>query len=260
MTVQQAQSEAANEAASAGIGRLAEDFAATQSAIADAVTTTDPMPHILIDRVFSARLYQEICRHWPTTGHFRSIAETGRVPKGAYAERATFPLNRDALAPLAGSPAGIFWAAMADWLTGRDFVTAIVQKSAPYLLARFGQSCAGFRYGARAQLVSDRGGFSLGPHTDIPSRVFNLLFYCPQTDQVREFGTTLYAPKRSGFRCPGGPHYPFTDFNRVTTIDFLPNRLFGFFKTDQSWHGVEPMPALARDRRTLSVKIFTVDA
>ena len=41
--------------------------------------------------------------------------------------------------------------------------------------------------------------------------------------------------------CPGGPHYPFERFERMATMPFVPNALFAFLKTDNSFHGVEPI-------------------
>lgn len=48
-------------------------------------------------------------------------------------------------------------------------------------------------------------------------------------------------PKDPNFRCPGGPHYPHEGFERLKTLPFLPNSLFAFVKTDNSFHGVEPI-------------------
>lgn len=234
--------------------------AVTGQCIMDAQIVPHPTPHVLIDSVFPASLYQDISRYWPHDNYFTSIADTGRVTQGAYASRHTLGLNSKALGVLEDPAQCAFWRELAEWLTGAEFVSAMVKKSVPFLLERFGETCASFRYGARAQLVNDQGGFSLGPHTDITSRVFNLLFYCPTNDKNRPYGTSLYWPKQHDYRCAGGPHYPFEDFDRVDTIDFIPNRLFGFFKTDSSWHGVEPIPTLEQPRRTLSVKVFTADS
>ena len=67
------------------------------------------------------------------------------------------------------------------------------------------------------------------------------MFYLP-TDATRpHLGTSIYAPRDPAFRCRGGPHHAFDRFDRTDTIPYLPNTLFAFFKSDHSFHGVEPV-------------------
>jgi FkbM family methyltransferase len=83
-------------------------------------------------------------------------------------------------------------------------------------------------------LIRDKPGYSIGPHTDHPDKVISALFYLEGCE-----GTSLYAPRKVGFTCAGGPHYSFSKFKRVLTIPFQPNSLFVFLKSDHSFHGVE---------------------
>jgi hypothetical protein len=48
-------------------------------------------------------------------------------------------------------------------------------------------------------------------------------------------------PRKPAFRCPGEGLYRHEDFERLWSNPFLPNSLFAFFKTDNSFHGVEPV-------------------
>jgi hypothetical protein len=81
----------------------------------------------------------------------------------------------------------------------------------------------------------------LGPHTDAPHKLLSLLFYCPDDDRQKHLGTSVYLPIDPDFRCAGGPHYPHDRFTKVVTMEYRPNALFAFFKTDNSFHGVEPI-------------------
>ena len=92
-----------------------------------------------------------------------------------------------------------------------------------------------------ALLVQDITNYKLGPHTDTPHKVITLLFYLPKDTSQSHMGTSIYVPKEPTFRCPGGPHYPHEGFERLWSMPFLPNSLFAFFKTDNSFHGVEPV-------------------
>jgi FkbM family methyltransferase len=84
-------------------------------------------------------------------------------------------------------------------------------------------------------LIRDLPGYKIGPHTDSPVKVISALFYLNGQE-----GTSLYTPKNKEFRCKGGPHYSFDEFEKVGTMQFTPNSMFAFLKTDNSFHGVEP--------------------
>jgi hypothetical protein len=71
--------------------------------------------------------------------------------------------------------------------------------------------------------------------------VITVLFYLPRDRSQAHMGTSIYQPKNPEFVCPGGPHYGYSDFNRVATMPFLPNSMFAFVKGDRSFHGVEPV-------------------
>jgi hypothetical protein len=99
--------------------------------------------------------------------------------------------------------------------------------------------------------VSDRTNYAIGPHTDAPHKAATLLFYLPEDEAFRRFGTSFYAPIDGAFRCRGGPHHPFERFRRVKTAEFVPNRLLAFPKSDRCFHGVERVDLPGIDRRLL---------
>jgi hypothetical protein len=51
--------------------------------------------------------------------------------------------------------------------------------------------------------------------------------------------------------------YPFDRFRRVLTMEYLPNTLFAFMKTPDSFHGVEPIaePDVQRDLLLYDIKV-----
>ena len=95
--------------------------------------------------------------------------------------------------------------------------------------------------GTEILLVRDHTNYSIGPHTDSPSRLLSLLFYFPRDDSLSHLGTSIYMPKDPQFSCIGGPHYKPNNFDRVQTMPYRPNSLFAFMKNDKSFHGVEPI-------------------
>jgi hypothetical protein len=130
----------------------------------------------------------------------------------------------------------------------------VVTKFLPWCANRLGRLLDGgehLKVRSDALLVSDRTDYAIGPHTDAPHRLISFLFYMPDDERFRELGTSLYKHRDPGFWCPGGPHYPFENFNRVGTVEFLPNRLLMFVRTGKSFHGVEPIRRAGVDRRLL---------
>jgi len=87
----------------------------------------------------------------------------------------------------------------------------------------------------------DTKNYSLGPHTDKTSKLLTCLIYLPMDDKHSFIGTSVYTPKITNFKCKGGPHYKSSNFDLVKTINYIPNRMFCFLKTDNSFHGVEPV-------------------
>lgn len=87
----------------------------------------------------------------------------------------------------------------------------------------------------KSRLVRDPGGYSLGPHTDDPKKVWAFVYYL-----MGENGTVLFTPKKHGFEHDGLAHLEFKDFNAVKRFPFKPNSMVGFARTNTSFHGVEP--------------------
>lgn len=102
------------------------------------------------------------------------------------------------------------------------------------------------KIGYDLRLIRDSQNYKIGPHTDTPSKVLSLLFYLPDDDTYRECGTSVFVPEARYFTCPGGPHHPFEGFREVWRAPFLPNSCFGFWKTNNSFHGVLPLPVQFR--------------
>jgi hypothetical protein len=71
--------------------------------------------------------------------------------------------------------------------------------------------------------------------------------------------TCAYVANDPDFRCSGGPHHPRDSFTRVTTAPYLPNSLFGFIRTDNAFHGVEPVTDAGVQRDLLLYNLYLVD-
>lgn len=221
---------------------------------------TDPFPYVVIDGIFPEGYYQRILEAFPDESSFVPIDETGRVSPGSYKERGVVLFERDNLARIP-SPRREFWQAFSAWLYSDLFVAGFVNKFAEVLDYRLQRICADgvpLRVRSDALLVKDRTNYEIGPHTDSPYRLVSFLFYMPADRSLREYGTAFYRAKDKDFTCWGGPHYDFADFERASTMEFLPNRLVAFPKTERTFHGVEPVarPDVARHLLINNIRIL----
>lgn len=208
--------------------------------IANAPIRKYPYPHIYVDSVFPQDFYAALRRNWPGGEHLVSLASTTRVTGGAYAERFIMPLKKAEVGKLPEATRG-FWAEFSEWLLTDRFLNAMTGKFEEHVRQRFGMDAASVRLECESLVVRDHTNYDLGPHTDSPRRVLSLLFYCPDDESMKHLGTSIYTPIDPGFRCPGGPHHPRNLFRKVATMEYRPNTLFAFMKTDNSFHGVEPI-------------------
>lgn len=206
--------------------------------IANAPLREHPFPHLLVRDVFEAGLYRAMMENLLPPALMRPIKEERPVGKSYSDERYVYTLTQERAGALP-APYGAFWTGFTSWLLGAPFAVTLFNKFGSHIHQRFGERKPDFYN--EALLVDDRARYVLGPHTDTPSKVITLLFYLPADDSRPHLGTSIYAPRDGSFRCPGGPHYPFDLFDRVTTMPYLPNTLFAFFKSDNSFHGVEPV-------------------
>ncbi|MBI1965486.1 MAG: hypothetical protein HYS46_04485 [Betaproteobacteria bacterium] len=207
--------------------------------VANAPINEFPFPHIYVRDVFPQDFYRELRAHLPPPEAFKTLHSLGRVDSSYPETRLVLPLTGESVGAL-GEPYRSFWDQLARWMLNASFGPIVLSRFTPFLDLRFGDSRAR-KYHDEALLVQDYTAYSLGPHTDTPMKVMSFLFYLPPDDTQSHLGTSIYVPRDPGFFCPGGPHHPFDLFNRMQTMPFLPNTLFAFMKTPNSFHGVEPI-------------------
>jgi hypothetical protein len=205
--------------------------------VANATIRGFPYPHIYVPDVFPADFYAELQRNIPDPSVMIPI-EQARPVKG-FKERFVLDLGGAQLDVLPEDKRK-FWQDFAGWLMAGRFRQLVLAKFAPFVEQRF-KGTPGVQFYDESLLVEDITKYALGPHTDITRKVITMLFYLPKDDSQSHLGTSIYLPNDPGFTCPGGPHYNFDGFNRLVTMPFRPNALFAFVKTNNSFHGVEPV-------------------
>lgn len=196
-----------------------------------------PYPHFYINDVFPREFYADIQRNLPRFDELKPIEEAR--PVRGYKERFVLGMRDKDLEALPEAKRE-FWNGFMRWLVGSNFRSLVLRKFKPFIDQRFaGQQEVQFH--DEALLVQDITNYKLGPHTDTPRKVVTMLFYLPPDDSQSHLGTSIYVPNDPEFTCPGGPHHERDKFTRLHTNPFVPNALFAFFKTSNSFHGVEPI-------------------
>lgn len=175
-----------------------------------------PFPHVYVENVFPDDFYARLIANLP--------------PEGDYSESTSRYNGRQFAEPSSADDFDRF--NTTEWL--KIACTPFKQD----IMARF-QTTPQIHTDLR--LIRDHENYSIGPHTDAPWKILSFLFYLPPDDSLKQHGTSIYLPKEPSFRCIGGPHHKFDYFSRIFTAPFLPNSLLAFFKTDYSFHGVEPI-------------------
>lgn len=224
-----------------------------QDRMANAQMELDPFPYLVVDNIFPEDYYARMLEHFPAPGQMRPLHESGRVARGAYEERHALLFEDEAFSKLSSEDAQ-FWRSLAQWMYSDSFANAFITRFAQALFPRVDrvlQADSKLAVKGDALLVQDHTRYAIGPHTDAPHRLVTFLFYLPSDDAQRDLGTSIYRPKDSGFTCWGGPHHPFELFDKVKTVEFLPNRLLAFPKTERSFHGVERIDRANVQRRLL---------
>ncbi len=212
----------------------------------------DPFEHCIVDQVFPQNLYSATNEYWPDSTVMKPLSQTGRAV--GYDERHVTPLDEGSLDNMEKMQRE-FWAHLAETLLESNVVKESVRKFSRILAQRLENPNEPTTFGKRILVINDKSRFSLGPHTDIQMKAVSLIFYMPSNDSDRVHGTSLYRPVDPSLRCDGTRHWPFDKFEKIKTVDFIPNRLFMFPRTDKSFHGVEPIATMSRDRRLILVDI-----
>lgn len=208
--------------------------------ISKANIISDPYPHFYVDEVFPESFYQEILSNLPDTSSYLRMGQTGKVDPRTYQERFVLPLTQPELNQLSITEF-FFWSKFSLAINSDPWISMLMNKFDAPIKNRFQKHFENVKFSSFAELVRDKSNYSIGPHTDHPIRVITLLFYFPRTSDQSHLGTSVYRPKDPSFSCEGFSHYPFEGFDKIHTAPFTPNSVFGFFKSEHSFHGVEPI-------------------
>ncbi|MCA9010843.1 MAG: hypothetical protein KDB01_13925, partial [Planctomycetaceae bacterium] len=94
----------------------------------------------------------------------------------------------------------------------------------------------------RVEVIADRKGFWLKPHTDIKEKLMSMLVYANVCGESESLGTDIYD----------------NDLQLVKTIPYRHNIAYLFAPADDTWHGLE-LKEIKRERRSLLINYVTFE-
>ncbi|HET7803001.1 MAG TPA: hypothetical protein VFL53_02075 [Pseudolabrys sp.] len=220
-------------------------------AVSGASVEQSPFPHAFVSSAFPEAYYGAMLRHFPGSGVLVSNGEAGRGNQ--LQARFVFEIKDKYLNTLPELQRE-FWREFGSWILGETLRACILDRFSQQVGRRFPHSRPADFYGD-AVLVEDHTAHAMGPHTDHPRKAVTLLFYLPADQSQSHMGTSIFVPKDRTFECSGLAHHSFEQFDQVRAFPFVPNALFMFAKTGNSFHGVAPVQDSDARRRLLMLNI-----
>ena len=197
----------------------------------------DPYPHYLLENVFPDDYYRAMLENLPGSAAYQNLFAVTTLKLDHFRHRDQRDMNPGWTDDLP-APQREFWDDFDSWFLGADFAQAVLKTFHEQMDARFANWP---EVSVESQLIRHRAGYFLGPHSDLHTKLVVLLIYLAPDESAAHLGTSLYRPKDPNFTCPDSKHYPFEDFVRVKTAPYKPNSMLAFFRSDVSFHGLEPL-------------------
>lgn len=206
--------------------------------LGDARVSMDPYPHFCLDNIFPDEYYRSLLENLPSSTSYENLYEVTTLKLDHFRHRDQRDMNAGWTSELPAEQKE-FWDDFDSWFLGEDMAQAVLKTFPEQMHARFGEEWPAVS--VESQLIRHRPGYFLGPHSDLHTKLVVLLIYLAPDESSSHLGTSLYRPKDPNFTCPNSTHYQFEDFIKVKTAAYKPNSMLAFFRSDISFHGLDPL-------------------
>jgi hypothetical protein len=211
----------------------------------------DPYPVVVVDGFLDGRMMTLVSQSFPGSDDMEDMPVERTRNAMARRNRKLFRLNPESLEGLSVDRAA-FW----------DVFSAFIDLLSPEMMHALPDPAPDMRvesfqsgFKVRKDLWMDRGGFQISPHTDGVQKYATFLLYCSGHPSLEQEGTSVFVPKDNGFRSWSGKQFKFDDFDEVFRAPYRKNLVFGFRKTDNSFHGKYPGETTVEARKTISITV-----
>ncbi len=223
-----------------------------------ATADNSPFPHIIVEDFFPPDIYEMILRENPfklNQGKEWISQKKSKKSKTNTPYFARKQINFHTGDAYETTPEGKeLWDSLSECFLADDWFPKLIAKKFPeYFSIRFGDLMKRDDFASffRRELFLQRHepGYYIGPHTDIPTRVFTCIFSFADRAGFETFGTELCSPSDPLVRCWGNNHYKPDDFIVEKLAPYKPNNFLLFFKTRQSFHSVKAIDDTVPNQR-----------
>jgi len=204
----------------------------------EAEVLLDPYPHFCLDNILPDEYYHTLIENLPSSTSYENLYEVTTLKLDHFRHRDQRDMNAGWTDTFPNEQKA-FWNDFDSWFLGDSLAQAVLKTFPDQMHARFGEQWPSVS--VESQLIRHRPGYFLGPHSDLHTKLVVLLIYLAPDESTAHLGTSLYRPKDPNFTCPNSTHYDFKDFIKVKTAPYKPNSLLAFFRSDVSFHGLEPL-------------------
>ena len=216
-----------------------------------------PFPHLVIEEFFPPDVYAWILQANPFNqnagAQWMTPAQAPNKTSTPYWARRQINFHQGQVFKAVPQHQAFWEAIKACFLADHWFVNLVVAKFPEYFSLRFGEMVQSpdFMNLLRKELFVQQHepGFNIGPHTDIPTRIFTCIFAFADRPGFEEYGTQLCVHRNPLVRCWGNNHHSPDDFEVKKVAPYRPNNFFLFFKTRQSFHAVKAIDETVPNRR-----------
>jgi hypothetical protein len=225
--------------------------------ISEATLERYPFPHLIIEDFFPQDVFRTILEANPfrlnAGQEWFSEENAPKRTQTPYWTRTQINFHKDQ--PFEATPEHQqFWGELKDcFLKDHWFEQIVFEKYREYFVLRFGELLEAPEFSdlLRKELFvqQHKPGYCIGPHTDIPTRIFTCIFSFADRPGFEEYGTQLCTHKNPRVRCWGNDHHSPDDFVVKKVAPYKPNNFVLFFKTRQSFHSVKPIDETVPNRR-----------
>lgn len=231
-----------------------------EQALHGSMIATAPFPHCLVRNFLPEPLFVALRETFPRSDDGLQPVHRRRRDTGYSDKRFSLPLPPPAADESAALPAPI--RALQQVLTCDRIMMALLDRFADVIGPRLAelQASTGLSYipiRTSIELIYDRTGFELAPHTDSAAKLVTGLLYLADADDPHGLGTRLYAPIDPGLRSDGRTPVDRSRLHEATLAPYEPNLFLCFPRSDQSLHGVDATMD-DRPRRLVQYSIMVV--
>jgi hypothetical protein len=190
----------------------------------------EPFAHLYFENVFPEEFYAELLASIPRPERFEPLYHKDALRPDGSTTRGTFTLDTAGFEGLSERARGILEACR-NAVGSEALRDALLARYEDVLRERFPGQHEALSLEGTVKLQRDEPGYRIGIHPDTSDKVVLLQLYLAPDDSHVEMGTALYRRQDGGFA-------------KVDTLPFRRNSGYSFARTEESWHGVEPIGAL----------------